>query len=123
MLIALLTMMLLSGSPVGILGELADVRDRVESFMPKDADQREVALAVLDRADEITKAREGIVDDSRDGLQDEISDHDAAAAAVEQIWRDYHVKRTAYNRNMIDLRFELKDHISREEWAEIFPAG
>ena len=121
MLIALITMMLLGGDPVGVLGELADVRDRVESFMPKDADQREVALAVLDRADEITEAREGVVDDSQDTLQDEITDHDAAAAAVEQIWRDYHTKRTAYHRDMIDLRFELKEQISRDEWAEIFP--
>lgn len=32
------------------------------------------------------------------------------------------VATEAYSQDMLDLRFELKEHVTREEWGEIFSA-
>jgi len=36
------------------------------------------------------------------------------------MWSEYHEARGNFQMELIDLRFELKEHVSREEWAEIF---
>lgn len=47
--------------------------------------------------------------------------HHTSIADVDPIWNDYMQGFETYNRDMIDLRFELKQHVTREQWKAIFP--
>ncbi|MCP4629861.1 MAG: hypothetical protein GY850_41085 [bacterium] len=49
------------------------------------------------------------------------TNHDFAIEDFDRMWDDYHKDRSSFQRDLIDLRFELKEHISREEWEKIFP--
>jgi hypothetical protein len=39
---------------------------------------------------------------------------------IEAIWSDYFEAVDEFNSDMIDLRFELKDSVTREEWEQLF---
>jgi len=36
------------------------------------------------------------------------------------IWAGYFAEVDQYDQDMLDLRFELMEHINRDEWSEIF---
>ena len=119
MLIALLTMMLLGGTPTALLDDLGHVQDEVKVVMPKN-DQRKAALDVLKQMEKRTKDQNKQVDGFRKGMQKLLSAHAFSTDPIDQMWGDYHDTRAAFQRDMIDLRFELKEHVSRAEWEQIF---
>ena len=41
-------------------------------------------------------------------------------ADIDVVWDAYFSQRAAYNHDMLDLRFELKDQMTREEWQQVF---
>jgi hypothetical protein len=48
------------------------------------------------------------------------TDDDATEADFDTIWHRYFAQREAYNRDLLDLRFQLKDQMTREEWQHVF---
>lgn len=48
------------------------------------------------------------------------SDHDTTATDLGDIWGGYFAELDKHNRDMLDLRFELKESVSREEWQQVF---
>jgi len=46
---------------------------------------------------------------------DEVTDTD-----FDTIWDGYFEQRASYNRDMLDLRYQLKDQMTREEWQQVF---
>ena len=45
---------------------------------------------------------------------------DINVADIDAIWTGYFAEIDQYNHDMLDLRWELKEHINREEWQEVF---
>ena len=45
---------------------------------------------------------------------------DSETVVIDSIWSDYAESVDSYNAQMIDLRFELRDSLTREEWQAIF---
>ena len=43
------------------------------------------------------------------------------AADIDAIWDGYFAEIDQYDSDMLDLRYQLKEHINREEWAAVFP--
>jgi hypothetical protein len=119
MLIALITILLLGGTPSALLVEISDIDDSIKLVMPKN-DERKAALGVLKQMEKAVKAQNKQVGKSSKQLSKSLSDHDFDDSEIDQMWSEYHEARGNFQLEMIDLRFELKDHISREEWAEIF---
>ena len=39
---------------------------------------------------------------------------------IDTIWNRYFAVRDNYNRDMLDLRFQLKDQLTRDEWQQVF---
>jgi hypothetical protein len=50
----------------------------------------------------------------------ELSESETNAEAVEALWENYYESVESYNEQMIDLRFELRDSLTRDEWQQIF---
>ena len=53
-------------------------------------------------------------------LNKALADHEFDTSETDRMWSEYHETRKNFQMEMIDLRFEFKKHISREEWEEIF---
>ncbi len=119
MLIALITILLLGDSNTGILDFIADTQDEVEVVMEK-GDQRKEALSTLKAIKSRTEAHNKVVSGTSKDLNKALADNDATEADIDTIWYRYFAQREAYNRDMLDLRFQLKDQMTREEWQQVF---
>ena len=119
MLIALLTMMLLGGTPTAMLEEISGVQDSVKLLLPK-GERQKAALDVLKSMDKRTADHNKTVDKTRKQFQDALSTHGFDDRSLDDMWGKYHETRAAYQKDMIDLRFELKDRVDRKEWEQIF---
>lgn len=50
----------------------------------------------------------------------EMSSLETDADAIGVLWDDYHQEVASYNDQMVNLRFELRDSLTREEWELVF---
>ena len=119
MLIALFTILFLGGSTTGMLDYIADTQDTVKVVMEKD-DRRKEALATLKAMKKQTNARNKMVKSASKDMSKTLSGGDVTEAGIDVVWDAYFSQRAAYEREMLDLRFQLKDQMTREEWQQVF---
>lgn len=122
MLVALITIMLLGGGSAGLLGYIAEARDNVKTVMEKD-DRRKAALTTLKDMKKRTNARNKQVKKSSKELTAALSQSEINDADIDAIWEQYIAEVNQHNDDMLDLRFQLKDQLTREEWQQVFPAN
>ena len=121
MLIALFTIMFLGGSESATLDFIADTQDNVKLVMEKD-DRRKEALVTLKAMKKRAEAHNDVVKTSSKDLNRSLGNIEDQYEEIDTTWYRYFAQREAYNRDMLDLRFELKDQLTREEWQEVFGA-
>jgi hypothetical protein len=119
MLIALFTILILGGSATGMLDFIADTQDTVKVVMEKD-DRRKVVLATLKETRKRTEAHNKMVKGAAKDMSKILSSDDVTDADIDANWDAYFAQRAAYNQDMLDLRFQLKDQMTREEWQRVF---
>jgi hypothetical protein len=120
MITALIISMLFGGGSTAMLGYIANAQDSVKIIMVKD-ERRKQALSTLKAMKKRTNARNKEVRRATKNLNKALDQDNINAADIDAIWDVYFAEIDQYDNDMLDLRFELKDHISREEWKEIFP--
>jgi hypothetical protein len=121
MLIALFTLLFLGGSQTGVLDFIADTQDTVKVVMEK-GDRREEALASLKAMKKISSTHNKMVKNATKDINKTLSNAAATDADIDAIWEDYFSHRATYNQDMLDLRYQLKDQMTREEWQQVFSA-
>ena len=119
MLIALITILILGGSNTAMLDFIAETQDEVKVVMEKD-DRRKEALSTLKAIEKRTKAHNKMVKGASKDLNKALGNDEVSNEEIDTIWHRYFAQREAYNRDMLDLRFQLKDQMTREEWQQIF---
>jgi uncharacterized protein YccT (UPF0319 family) len=119
MLIALFTILILGGSATGMLNFIADTQDTVKVVMEKD-DRRKEVLATLKETKKRTEAHNKMVKGASKDMSKILSSADVTDADIDANWDTYFAQRAAYNQDMLDLRFQLKDQMTREEWQQVF---
>ena len=119
MLVALLTILLLGGSSTGVLEYIGDTRDAVKNVMPK-GDARKAALSTLKAMKKRTSAHNKTAKRAAKEIAKAFVDHETVADTLDTIWAGYFVQVNKRDADMLDLRFELRESISREEWEAIF---
>ena len=119
MLIALFTILLLGGSSTGILDFIADSQDTVKVVMEKD-DRRKEALGTLKAMTKQTNAHNKMVKRASKDMSQTLSSDEVTEANIDVVWDAYFSQRAAYNQEMLDLRYRLKDQMTREEWQQVF---
>jgi hypothetical protein len=119
MLIALMTILFLGGSTTGLLDFITQAEDNIKIVMQKDARQKG-ALTTVKEMKKRTTARNKQVNKSRKELSKVLADRDATMADVDAVWEEYYAAVESYNEHMLDLRFELRDRLTRDEWQQIF---
>jgi hypothetical protein len=119
MIIALLTILLLGGGATSVLQYIGDTQDAVKIVMPK-GDEQKAALSTLKAMKKRTTGLNKVAKQTAKAVDKAFGDHDTSAADLDAIWGGYFAEIDQHNNDMLDLRFELKESISREEWAAIF---
>ncbi len=122
MLIILFTILFLGGAPKPFLDYIGDVQDSVKTVMPE-GEQRTAALSTVKTIEKRTKARNKSVGKLEKQMNKALNDHGIADADIDAIWTEYFRTVREFNRELIDLRFKLKEYVSREEWQAIFADG
>jgi hypothetical protein len=121
MLIALMTILFLGGGTTGLLDFIGGIEDSIEFVMEKD-DRRKGALATVKEMKKCTKARNKQVKKSRKELSKVLADPEATEADINATWETFYAEVESYNADMLDLRFELRDRLTRDEWQQVFSA-
>jgi hypothetical protein len=121
MLIALFTILFLGGSPTGMLDFIADTQDEVKVVMEKD-DRRKEALGTLKAMKKRANAHNKMVKRTSKEMNKTLSSDDVTDSDVDTIWDAYFSQRAAYNQDMLNLRYQLKGQMTREEWQQVFSA-
>jgi hypothetical protein len=119
MLIVLITILLLGGSATGMLDFIADTQGTVKVVMESD-DRRKEVLATLKETKKRTEAHNKMVKGTSKDMNTILSSDEVTEADIDAIWQGYFASRADYNRDMLDLRFQLKDQMTREEWQQVF---
>jgi len=119
MLIALFMILFLGGSATGMLNYIADTQDAVKVVMEKD-DRRKEALGTLKTMKKRADSHNKMVKRTSKDMNKALSSNEVTAADIDTVWDVYFAQRAAYNQDMLDLRYQLKDQMTREEWQQVF---
>ena len=119
MLIAIFTILFLGGSSTGLLEYTGETEDNIKVVMEKD-DRRKAALGNVNDMQKRTKARNKQVKKAQKELSKTLANHDVTMADIDAVWDIYFVEVETYNKDMLELRFELRDRLTREEWQAVF---
>ena len=119
MLIALITILILGGSSTGMLGYIADTQDNVKVVMQKD-DRRKEAVGTLKAMKKRANAHNKMVKGVSKDMKKILSSEELTDASLDTIWDEYFAQRASYNHDMLDLRYQLKDQMTSEEWQQVF---
>ncbi len=119
MLIALLTILFLGGSSTGMLDYIADTRDNIKEVMVND-ERRKEALGTLKAIKKITKARNKQVKRASKEFRKAFAGADSSDKLLDAIWTGFIAEINQHDHELIDLRFQLKEQLTREEWEAVF---
>jgi hypothetical protein len=103
-----------------MLAFVAETQDTVKLVMVKD-DRQKAALSTLKAMKKRTNARNKRVKRAMKDLNKALGQGDISNADIDTIWAGYFAEVDQYKDDILDLRWELKGHINREEWEAIFP--
>ena len=120
MLIALITILFLGG---GLENAVLDYVGYIQGSIDEvvlDGERQSDAKATLKTMKQLTSAHAKSNEKAFVALFDEMSELDANGDAVNAIWDVYYQDVESYNEQMIDLRFQLRDSLTRAEWEAIF---
>ena len=102
-----------------MLDFIADTQDEVKVVMEKDDRQKE-AISTLKAMKKRTDAHNKMVKGASKNLSDTLSNDVGTDVEIDAVWDGYFSQRADYNREMLDLRYQLKDQMTREEWRQVF---
>lgn len=87
------------------------------------SDERNAALSTLKQMETLTKRRDKSIKKIQKQMIATIAIHGHEIDDLDQLWTEYRGTRSIFNNEFLELRFELKEHISREDWAKLFSQG
>ena len=120
MLMALIAVLFLGGGVQdAVLDHIGETRGSVKEVI-NERDRRSDINATLDQMKKRSKQRGRSGRQALKTLQAAMSDHEVNQAEIDRLFDDYLQSLKDYNEDMIDLRFQLRDQLNREEWEALF---
>ena len=122
MLIALFTIFVLGGG--GSFGPMVFIDEAMDNTKTVivDKDRQKEVKASLKAMKDRSKDYVSTVRDAIKGLTPTSNPHDTNAEELDAFWAEIFEQNARYTSDIIDMRFELRDQLSREEWEAMFPA-
>ena len=122
MLVGLFAILFLGGSSYFLLEDIEIVQDRVEDAIV-DVSQRDRAKDILGQMEDVAKERKKIVKDMVDQISNFVDDPIVSDPELDALMADYWAIVEVDHRTLIELRFDLKEHVTAEEWQILFKAA
>ena len=120
MLVATMIALLFLGSGAGYLASGIDqTHDNIEDRIA-DENTRKAALEIVERMTDTTKEHGDADNDGEKALLELIQDYETTTAELQTHLAASYDQRVEYQQQMLGLRFELRDVLSREEWNKVF---
>jgi len=120
MLITLITVLLLGGSiDDALLDYVAETRTSVKSVITDDERRKDVT-STLNAMKKRVKQRSKAASQTIKQLKKALGDHEVGEQDIDAVYANYFAKTDLFNSDMIDLRFELREKLTREEWQALF---
>ena len=121
MLILLYALLFGGGGTSGTLDFIADAQDQVKVVMER-GDRQKEARDMLKAMEKRSSQQNKVISNTQKDLKRVLADSDATEEDIDTIWYRYFAQRAAYNRDILDLRYQLQDHLTRDEWEQLFPS-
>ena len=122
MLVGLFAILFLGGSSYFLLEDIEIVQDRVEDAIV-DVSQRDRAKDILGQMEDVAKERKKIVKDMVDQISNFVDDPIVSDPELDALMADYWAIVEVDHRTLIELRFDLKEPVTAEEWQILFKAA
>jgi hypothetical protein len=120
MIWALLAVMFFGGGVQdAVLDDIKETKGAVSDVV-EDKSRRSDINATLSEMKKRSKQRNKSAKQALKELQGEMAEHDINEAGLDTVFDNYLASLHEYNNDMIDLRFQLRDQLSREEWEVLF---
>ena len=120
MIAALIAVLFLGGGiENAVLDYIGFMRGSVDEVV-SDEERQAQAKTTLKDMKKLTNAYSKSNQKAFKTLLAEMSNLDTNADAIGVLWDDYYQDVESYNKQMIDLRFELRESLTRDEWEQIF---
>ena len=121
MLIALYTIFVLGGG--GSFGPMIFIDEAIHQtkIVIVDKDRQKEVTTSLKAMNKRSKEYVSVVKKAIKGLTPTSNPHDTNAEELDAFWTEIFKQNARYSSDIIDMRFELRDQLSREEWEGIFP--
>jgi hypothetical protein len=121
MLTALIIVLLLGGSVTSsLLDYIADGRAEAKVVIVED-DRRKDVLDTFKQLRKRTELQQDQVKSSGKKLASVLASAGLQNADMDKAWFMYFERVDVYNVDMLDLRYELREQLTRDEWERIFP--
>lgn len=119
MLAALITFLLLSGGggTAGLLYDTSEVKKDVKAYVIAD-ERKKAALSIVERWKSRIKEQNKLLKSWSSELDDTLAIYSENDAAVDAAWSAYFQQTEAFYAELSEMRFELKDQVTQEEWEQ-----
>jgi len=114
----ILALSLMGGGSFGLLDFIEEKEDQIAEIVLEEV-RRENSLEIIETIKSKAKEFREVQTSTAEALQQGI-ENKASVEVVDDILADHFKKYSHYNSEMLDLRFELKAQITKEEWLAIF---
>ena len=121
MLITILTILFFSGgsSTMGLLYDFGDMKKLVKTHVV-DEERKDAALDVVKEFKARGKAENKSINALSKQVKKSLADNEGVDAQVDYLGQEFLDNTQVYYKDMLDLRFALREHFTREEWAAAY---
>ena len=120
MLVALYTIFVLGGGfSFAISDFLDDMKQSTKTVVVNDEHRKE-ALDTIKAMKSLLKDHGKSVGKISKPLGKELAEHTLRNAEVDKLWDQYIDLNSNTMRDMVELRFHLRDQLTRDEWEQVF---
>ncbi len=123
MLAAIITILILGGGGAfGPMIYLDEARENAETVITDEDQQKEIRADLKEmkgRTKDYLKAMNKLIKSTRK----EFGVHDVDNANLNEQWDQLLTLNKSYSEDIMNMRFELRDQLTREQWAGLFPAN
>ena len=121
MLVTILTILFFAGgsSSIGLLYDFGDMKKLVKTHVV-DEERRDAALDVVKEFKARGKAENKNNSALSKRVKKSLADNEGMDSQTQYLGSEFLDSTRVYYKDLLDLRFELHQHVTREEWAAFY---
>ena len=120
MLLALYAIFFLGGGFSFAISDLIDDIEKSTKTVVINDEQKKEALGTIKAMKTLLKDHGKSVGKISKPLSKELAEHTHRSAEINKLWDQYIDLNSNTMRDIVELRFQLKDQLTRDEWEQVF---